>query len=52
MPLPHPVESAVGSRGVGRESREMRLVDGSECRALLVSQKRDLILCECLFIRL
>ncbi len=28
MPLPHPGESAVGSRAVGRESREMRLVDG------------------------
>lgn len=28
MPLPHPGETAVSSRGAGRESREMRLVDG------------------------
>lgn len=27
MPLPHPGETAVSSRGAGRESREMRLVD-------------------------
>lgn len=45
MPLPHPGESAVSSRGAGRESREMRLV-------LRVSQKRDLTVCECLFILL